>query len=444
MDDYLDDQYYTELEEDYDNNNVNNNVTLLSANNLYQEFQDRLEIIKDKIGETSQVVLNLLIFFNFEVKTIYDKLLLNDQSEQIKIQLQEQGIYKVSQLNFHSNMICSICEDNNTQGYSLNCNHKFCNNCWNQMIEVQFSSQIPLVRCLQDQCFERLPNSFLEQYSKYTQILIKRFMQHDDEITWCPGLNCENVFKCKNFSHSIKCPCGIKFCSKCRQEKHYPIPCDILKKVLEYQQSNDYWVTLHASKCPQCGRLIQRTEGCFHLKCLCGQHFCFKCSGPWAKDHEKNFYTCPYMNTNKNPSKYALSLKNELQSINNNIRIIEQSIKELKQKVKKVQLDNLLEYSDKIIQLLKKSKLFLYYKYYLMENKDVQIYEQTFQQFQKELNIILIIIQNKILEVEDNEQIRDKMILEFINFEDSEKKVLRNLKIKKQFIKQYIIETLIK
>ena len=49
------------------------------------------------------------------------------------------------------------------------------------------------------------------------------------------GLNCDNVFKCMAFSNSIKCPCGIKFCSKCREEKHHPIPCDILKRVLEYQ-----------------------------------------------------------------------------------------------------------------------------------------------------------------------------------------------------------------
>ncbi|CAK90934.1 unnamed protein product (macronuclear) [Paramecium tetraurelia] len=443
MDDYLDEEQYLGLEDEYDNS-IYNNVTLLSANDLYQEFKDRLEIIKDKIGETSQVVLNILIFFNFEVKTIYEKLLLNDEFEQIKVQLEEQGIYKESKVNINDNLICSICEQTNAQGFSLNCNHKFCKSCWNQMIEIQFSSQIPLVRCLQDQCFERLPHQFLEQYPKYKQILIKRFMQHDDQITWCPGLNCENVFKCLNFSNSIKCPCGIKFCSKCRNEKHHPIPCDILKKVLEYQQSNDYWAILHASKCPQCGRLIQRTEGCFHLKCLCGQHFCFKCSGPWAKDHEQSFYTCPYMNTNKNPSKYALQLKDELQSINNNIRNIEQSVKTLKQQVKKVLLDDLLEYSEKAIQLFKTSKSFLFYKFHLMENKDVQMCEQTFQCFQEELNSCLIIIQKKVLEVQDNESLKERTMLEYINFEDSEKKVLRNLKIKKQLIKQYIIETLIK
>ncbi|CAD8043419.1 unnamed protein product [Paramecium primaurelia] len=442
MDDYCDDEYYSGIEE-YENDNYQKNETLLSQNELYQEFLDRLEKIKDKIGEQSQVVLNILIFFNFEVQNIYEQLLLSNDSEKLKVQLKEQGIYNVSDVHFHQNMICSICLENETQGFSLDCNHKFCKNCWNQMIEVQFISQIPLVRCLQDQCYERLPHSFLEQYPKYKQIIIKRFMQHDDVITWCPGLNCENVFKCLTFSKSIKCPCGVKFCSKCREEKHHPIPCDILKKVLEYQQSNEYWAILHASKCPQCGRLIQRTEGCFHLKCLCGQHFCFKCSGPWEKDHQSSFYTCPYMNTNKNPSKYALQLKNELQSINNNIRIIEQSIKELKQKIKKVQLDPLIEQSEKIIQLLKTSKSFLYYKFYLMENKDVQIYEQTFHQFQEELNKFVKIIESKKLEVEDNEYSIDRIIIEFINFNNSEKKILSNLKIKKKQIKKYIVETLI-
>ncbi|CAD8052580.1 unnamed protein product [Paramecium sonneborni] len=443
MDEYYDEQYNIGLDEDYDNNDLQKNEILLSQNELYQEFLNRLDKIKDKIGESPQVILNILIFFNFEEQSIYEKLLLDGESDKIKSQLQEQGIYNESEVKFHENIFCSICEQNGIQGFSLNCDHKFCQSCWNQMIEIQFSSQIPLVRCLQDQCFERLPNSFLEQYPNYKQILIKRFMQHDSSITWCPGLNCENVFKYLNFSHSIKCPCGIKFCSKCREEKHYPIPCDILKKVLEYQQSNEYWAALNASKCPQCGRLIQRTEGCFHLKCLCGQHFCFKCSGPWAKDHEKSFYTCPFTNTNKNPSKHAVQLKNELQNVNTNIQNILSSIKNLKLKIKKVQLDSIIEYSEKIINLLKTSKSFLYYKFYLLENNDVSIYEQTFQQFQELMDFFIQILENKIQEIEDNESLKGQFILEFIHFDDSEKKILQNLKIQKKIIKKYIVETLI-
>ncbi|CAD8043417.1 unnamed protein product [Paramecium primaurelia] len=78
-----------------------------------------------------------------------------------------------------------------------------------------------------------------------------------------------------------------------------------------------------------------------------------------------------------------------------------------------------------------------------MENKDVQIYEQTFHQFQEELNKFVKIIESKKLEVEDNEYSIDRIIIEFINFNNSEKKILSNLKIKKKQIKKYIVETLI-
>lgn len=70
------------------------------------------------------------------------------------------------------------------------------------------------------------------------------------------GINCENVFKCETSNHSIKCPCGIKFCSICKKEKHYPIPCDIYKKINNLEDSNDFWVNLNASKCPHCFMLI--------------------------------------------------------------------------------------------------------------------------------------------------------------------------------------------
>ncbi|CAD8048085.1 unnamed protein product [Paramecium sonneborni] len=35
----------------------------------------------------------------------------------------------------------------------------------------------------EDECFERISNSYLEQYPNYKQILMKRFMLHDDLIT---------------------------------------------------------------------------------------------------------------------------------------------------------------------------------------------------------------------------------------------------------------------
>jgi acetone carboxylase gamma subunit len=69
-------------------------------------------------------------------------------------------------------------------------------------------------------------------------------------------LGCENVFKCFRFQKAVKCMCGIKFCSKCRNEKHYPVPCDILKRIFGLKESNDHWVNLNTTSCPKCGRFV--------------------------------------------------------------------------------------------------------------------------------------------------------------------------------------------
>ena len=37
----------------------------------------------------------------------------------------------------------------------------------------------------------------------------------------------------------------------------------------------------NAQACPSCFSLIQRTEGCPHMKCKCGAQFCYTCGAPW-------------------------------------------------------------------------------------------------------------------------------------------------------------------
>ena len=37
----------------------------------------------------------------------------------------------------------------------------------------------------------------------------------------------------------------------------------------------------NAQACPSCFSLVQRTEGCPHMKCKCGAQFCYTCGAPW-------------------------------------------------------------------------------------------------------------------------------------------------------------------
>lgn len=37
----------------------------------------------------------------------------------------------------------------------------------------------------------------------------------------------------------------------------------------------------HAQLCPRCYVLVEKSDGCHHIQCPCGQHFCFACGKEW-------------------------------------------------------------------------------------------------------------------------------------------------------------------
>jgi hypothetical protein len=50
------------------------------------------------------------------------------------------------------------------------------------------------------------------------------------------------------------------------------------------------WIKQHGQVCPGCQTGIERSEGCFHMSCKCGTHFCYECG-------EQIFY--PFYGTHK-------------------------------------------------------------------------------------------------------------------------------------------------
>lgn len=58
---------------------------------------------------------------------------------------------------------------------------------------------------------------------------------------------------------------------------------DKLKWIKEYASSREMdasaslWVKEFASICPNCKNAIERSDGCFHMHCVCGTHYCYEC-----------------------------------------------------------------------------------------------------------------------------------------------------------------------
>jgi hypothetical protein len=78
-------------------------------------------------------------------------------------------------------------------------------------------------------------------------------------------------------SFSGTCPNGHTTCTKCMQSLHYG-ECDIAAAI--DPETRD--MLLASSKpCPGCRELITKNDGCNHMTCRCGQHFCWLCLMPF-------------------------------------------------------------------------------------------------------------------------------------------------------------------
>ena len=73
--------------------------------------------------------------------------------------------------------------------------------------------------------------------------------------------------------HVFNCPeCKKEFCNKCGNVYHRDLPCDI------GLSDDDILAVLQDSKlCPNCRQSVQQIDGCNHISCWCGAHFCFLC-----------------------------------------------------------------------------------------------------------------------------------------------------------------------
>jgi len=80
--------------------------------------------------------------------------------------------------------------------------------------------------------------------------------------------------------------CKKEYCLKCRVLFHKDMSCK------EYQVSanpdkneeafTEFVKGSKLKQCPWCSFWVERTMGCDHMTCKCGQHFCYKCGGKYG------------------------------------------------------------------------------------------------------------------------------------------------------------------
>lgn len=216
---------------------------------------------------------------------------------------------------------CEICycDYEGDESVASPCGHFFCTGCYKAYLvsKVADGPEVVFTTCPMNQCPCLVPPQLYwkviaeqETLDKYQRFMLHSFVDRNKSMRWCPGRNCNYIFKAPVGTLNVKCEgrsgaCGIAFCFKCGEEAHQPSSCHELQTWQEKCQNDSEtanWILANTKRCPKCNTRIEKNQGCNHMTCRsCKHDFCWICMGPW-KDHGANtggYYKCNKYDPNK-------------------------------------------------------------------------------------------------------------------------------------------------
>ena len=194
---------------------------------------------------------------------------------------------------------CFICRDDkqSLMMITMKCSHKFCSNCMRTYVDGKVqSSQVP-IKCPQMGCKYYISTSECRSFLPVTSFesleraLAEANVLHSDRI-YCPYSNCSVLLdpreclstRASSSSQSdnsrVDCPvCHRLICVVCGVPWHSSMRCEDYQNLpLEERDAAD--ITLHRlaqnqrwKRCQQCRRMIELTQGCYHMTCRYGTFF---------------------------------------------------------------------------------------------------------------------------------------------------------------------------
>ena len=72
--------------------------------------------------------------------------------------------------------------------------------------------------------------------------------------------------------------CELDLCYTCKTAAHVGTTCDENAKIHEHAPLDDLAQQNGWTRCQNCRTYVQLSQGCNHIVCSCGHHFCFACA----------------------------------------------------------------------------------------------------------------------------------------------------------------------
>ncbi|KAH7103987.1 hypothetical protein BKA62DRAFT_615521 [Auriculariales sp. MPI-PUGE-AT-0066] len=189
-------------------------------------------------------------------------------------------------------IVCQICFDAPSAPRTLLCGHAYCTGCLRHLFgSASDASAFPL-RCVGDnaQCTTlfslAMAREFLTQ-EIFDNTLALAFSAHIDshskDFRPCTTPDCNQIYRPQTTAQALCCPsCYSTLCAQCGEEDHDGMTCEDARlsgsKDEQERLTEEYLGGQRTIKrCPSCKTPIIKSEGCNHMTCKCGVHFCWRC-----------------------------------------------------------------------------------------------------------------------------------------------------------------------
>jgi hypothetical protein len=275
--------------------------TVLEWENEDEEI-DALQIASQvlstiEITDKNEICFQPLIGYRSSIDTFYvNKKFHQDLAD-------NKNITYTNQLS--ENSTCKICYESTHETVIItDCHHQACLKCWQTYTQSIITSYLAYaskdfdkIKCMYEKCDTILDLDFLSSIldssmvQKYIKFYTNVRLLKSDKYVKCLNGKCDRMIVINNeFNNKISiCECNFMMCNSCHKAAHYPISCEEDRRFKEDFNLEKHKKILNISgkQCPKCKSPIEKNGGCNHMRCVCGESFCWNCCQP-----QKNHTTC--------------------------------------------------------------------------------------------------------------------------------------------------------
>ncbi|MED6198521.1 hypothetical protein PIB30_067142 [Stylosanthes scabra] len=203
-------------------------------------------------------------------------------------------------------VLCAICMDSKPVQEifsNQNCNHSFCVDCIARYVAAKIQENISQVKCPEPNCIGILepqncrPIIPKQVFERWENALCENLVLATSERFYCPFKDCSAMMVNDDGDGdevltSSECPhCHRLFCAQCKVPWHDGVECGEFMSLNEDERDKEDLLVMNLAKakrwrrCSKCRIYVEKNEGCSHISCRCGHHFCYACGGAWNHNH---------------------------------------------------------------------------------------------------------------------------------------------------------------